>query len=125
MLHILLGAATLLQTPEPGPGRLHFIASVAQYGPVGYRDPLGVVSPDGVWLATASETRLRVLPVVGGPMTHHNASAQVLSDGPAGTRFVWIADLLPHELAPRIAAMIEEGLAVIKRTLERRDCAGA
>ena len=22
--------------------------------------------------------------VVGGPMTHHNASAQVLSDGPAG-----------------------------------------
>lgn len=63
--------------------------------------------------------------VVGGPMTHHNASAQVLSDGPAGTRFVWIADLLPHELAPRIAAMIEEGLAVIKRTLERRDSAGA
>src|SRR6266568_4992659 len=34
------------------------------------------------------------------------------------SRFVWIADLLPHELAPAIAEMIEQGLAVIKRTLE-------
>ena len=31
---------------------------------------------------------------------------------------VWIADLLPHEVAPAIAEMIEQGLAVIKRTLE-------
>jgi carbon monoxide dehydrogenase subunit G len=56
--------------------------------------------------------------VVGGRMTHHNASAQVLSDGEGGSRFVWIADLLPHELASDIAAMMEQGLAVIKRTLE-------
>ena len=55
--------------------------------------------------------------VVGGRMTHHNASAQVFADG-AGSRFVWIADLLPHELKPAIAAMIEQGLAAIKRTLE-------
>jgi hypothetical protein len=27
--------------------------------------------------------------------------------------------LLPHELAPAIAAMMEQGLVVIKRTLER------
>ena len=33
--------------------------------------------------------------VVGGPMTHHDASAQVFDDG-TGCRFVWIADLLPH-----------------------------
>ena len=56
--------------------------------------------------------------VVGGRMTHHNASAQVLPDGEGGSRFVWIADLLPHELAPGIAAMMEQGLAFIKRTLE-------
>ena len=55
---------------------------------------------------------------VGGPMTHYNASAQVFADGAARTRFVWIADLLPHELAPAIAGMIDQGLAVIKRTLE-------
>ena len=56
--------------------------------------------------------------VVGGRMTHYNASAQVFPDGEDRSRFVWIADLLPHELAPAIAEMIEKGLAVIKRTLE-------
>ena len=56
--------------------------------------------------------------VVGGQMTHHNASAQVLADGDGRTRFVWIADLLPHHLAPTIAAMMDQGLAVIKHTLE-------
>jgi carbon monoxide dehydrogenase subunit G len=58
---------------------------------------------------------------VGGSMTHHNASAQVLPDGAAGCRFVWIADLLPNEVAPAIAAMIEQGMAVIKQTLERSE----
>ena len=58
--------------------------------------------------------------VVGGRMTHHNASAQVFPDGEGHSRFVWIADLLPHEVAPGVAAMMEQGLAVIKRTLEGR-----
>jgi hypothetical protein len=58
--------------------------------------------------------------VVGGRMTHHNASAQVIPEG-AGCRFVWIADLLPHELAPMIATMIEQGMAVIKKTLEQTE----
>ena len=53
-------------------------------------------------------------------MTHHNASAQVFPDGQGGSRFVWIADLLPHELAPTVASMMDQGLAVIKRTLELR-----
>src|SRR5215468_4218589 len=53
----------------------------------------------------------------GGAMTHHNASAQVFSDGDA-CRFVWIADLLPDELAPTIAGMIEHGLAAIRKHLE-------
>lgn len=55
----------------------------------------------------------------GGPLTHHNASAQVFADGDGRTRFVWIADLLPDDVAPKIAAMMDEGLAVIKRTLEQ------
>lgn len=56
--------------------------------------------------------------VVGGMMTHHNGSAQVFSNGANGCRFVWIADLLPDEVAPSIAAMMEQGIAVIKQTLE-------
>ena len=62
---------------------------------------------------------------VGGPMTHYNASAQVFEHGDGRTRFVWIADLLPHELAPQIAGMIDQGLAVIKRTMEDAERAEA
>ena len=67
------------------------------------------------------EARRVAWSVVGGRMTHHNASAQVFPDGPSGCRFVWIADLLPNEVAPAIAAMIEQGIAVIKDTLERTE----
>lgn len=55
---------------------------------------------------------------VGGRLSHHNASAQVFDDGAGGSRVVWIADLLPNELAPAIATMIEQGLVAMKRTLE-------
>jgi carbon monoxide dehydrogenase subunit G len=55
----------------------------------------------------------------GGRLTHHNASAQVFADG-EHTRFVWIADLLPHEMAPAIAAMMDQGLSAIRRALEHR-----
>lgn len=65
------------------------------------------------------QARRLVWSAVGGRMTHHNASAQVFEAGPQRTRFVWIADLLPHEVAPAIAGMIEQGLAAIKATLER------
>jgi carbon monoxide dehydrogenase subunit G len=54
---------------------------------------------------------------VGTRMTHHNASLQVFAEN-GGTRAVWIADLLPHDLAPAIAPMIEQGLGVMKRTVE-------
>lgn len=59
--------------------------------------------------------------VVGASMTHHNASAQVFPDGASGCRFVWIADLLPNAVAPAITALIEQGIAVIKQTLERTE----
>ncbi|HWY96766.1 MAG TPA: SRPBCC family protein [Steroidobacteraceae bacterium] len=55
--------------------------------------------------------------VVGTRMTHHNASLQLFAEN-GGTRGVWIVDLLPHEIAPQIAGMIEQGLSVMKRTME-------
>jgi carbon monoxide dehydrogenase subunit G len=64
------------------------------------------------------EARRLVWSAVGGQMTHHNASAQVFPDGDGRSRLVWIADLLPHEFAPTVAAMMDQGLAVIKRSLE-------
>ena len=57
--------------------------------------------------------------VVGGRLTHHNASLQVFPDGEGRSRVVWIADLLPHVLGPTIAGMIEQGMGVMKQTLER------
>jgi carbon monoxide dehydrogenase subunit G len=68
--------------------------------------------------------RRLVWAVVGGRMTHHNASLQVFADGEGGARAIWIADLLPNELAGPIGAMIEEGSAAIKRTLERGGARG-
>jgi len=56
--------------------------------------------------------------VVGGRLSHHNASAQVFPEGSAATRFVWIADFLPNEHAAAIATMIEHGLGAIKRHLD-------
>lgn len=65
--------------------------------------------------------RRLVWAVVGSPrLTHHNASLQVFPDGPERSRVVWIADLLPDAIAGYIQAMIEQGMAVMKKTLERR-----
>ena len=64
------------------------------------------------------EARRIVWSVVGGSMSHHNASVQVFPDG-TGSRLVWIADILPHEVAPQIKAMIAHAASVMKPTLER------
>jgi len=58
----------------------------------------------------------------GGRLTHHNASVQVFADGAGRSRLVWIADLLPHELAGDIRAMIEQAAAILKPTLEAQAC---
>jgi len=62
--------------------------------------------------------RRLVWAVVGGRLSHHNASMQIVPEGADHTRVVWIADLLPNELAGAIAGMIEQGLAAMKKTLE-------
>jgi carbon monoxide dehydrogenase subunit G len=64
------------------------------------------------------DNRRIVWSVHGGSMTHHNASAQVFSDAEGMTKVVWIADLLPDEAAGAVSAMMEQGMAVMKRTLD-------
>ncbi|MEJ2541772.1 MAG: hypothetical protein P8188_17705 [Gemmatimonadota bacterium] len=53
-----------------GPGGtapgLAWVATAHQRGIVGYRDPVGALSPDGAWLAYAEGRDLRVVPVGGG-----------------------------------------------------------
>src|SRR5215475_5635698 len=69
--------------------------------------------------------RRLVWAVVEGRPKHHNASLQVFADGSGGSRVVWIADLLPNDLAEPIAGMIEQGMRAMKQTLEGRRDVGA
>jgi hypothetical protein len=56
---------------------------------------------------------------VGGRSTHYNASTQVFADSAGKTRIVWIADFLPDTLAGDIANAMDQGVADMKKTLDR------
>ena len=64
------------------------------------------------------DARRLVWSIVDGPYSPHNGSAQIFCDCDGRTWFVWIADVLPDELAPRTAEMMDRGLLAIKDTLE-------
>ncbi|GAA2066522.1 hypothetical protein GCM10009801_13060 [Streptomyces albiaxialis] len=68
------------------------------------------------------EARRIAYAVVGGALDpkHHHASMQVLADGTEYSRFVWITDVTPDDLAGPIADMVDQGARVIKQTLETR-----
>ena len=52
------------------------------------------------------------------PFRHYNAAVQVF-DHEDGSRVVWTADLLPDETATFVAPMMDQGLAVMKETLDQ------
>ena len=66
--------------------RLQYVATARQWGPVGYRDPLGVMSPDGTWLAYTSGTRLYLQHTVGGPVTELEPGINTI------TEMAWLPD---------------------------------
>jgi len=66
------------------------------------------------------ESRRRVCwAVTDPPFQHYNGAAWVEPDINGGARFVWTADLLPHDLAAQVEEMMDAGIAVAKKTLER------
>jgi hypothetical protein len=56
---------------------------------------------------------------IPGTPSHHNASVQVFAAPEYSSRVVWIADLLPNEMKAPIEGMINQGMAVMKKTLDR------
>jgi Polyketide cyclase / dehydrase and lipid transport. len=64
------------------------------------------------------EARRFVWAAVGGPLTHHNASMQVLDDGDRSSRLIWITDILPNAIAGDIQVLINQGTVAIRQTLE-------
>jgi len=55
---------------------------------------------------------------IGGPLTHYNGAVQVFAEDRNQSRVVWTADFLPNEAAGQLRAMIEQGMAVMKKTLD-------
>jgi hypothetical protein len=64
-------------------------------------------------------TRRVAWAAVGGPVTHYNSSAQVFGNPDGSSTVVWLSDLLPNEAAPATEAMMTQGAAVMKATLDR------
>jgi carbon monoxide dehydrogenase subunit G len=63
--------------------------------------------------------RRLVYSVASGRLTHHNASLfQVVAEG-AGSRLIWVADVLPDTAAETVGAMMEQGAAAAKRALDK------
>ncbi|HYL78523.1 MAG TPA: SRPBCC family protein [Bryobacteraceae bacterium] len=78
----------------------------------------GVVLREPI-VAIDDEARRVVWSAISERLTHYNASAQVFANPDGQTRVVWIADLLPNEAAGTIGSMMEEGMAAMKKTLDR------
>jgi len=77
-------------------------------------------------VAVDENARRLVYSVVESPLhsTHDNSSAQVVADADGRSRFVWIKDVLPDELAPRIDELMTRGISVVKQTLESPTSSG-
>lgn len=70
-------------------------------------------------VAVDEDQRRLAYAIVGNErLVAHSASAQVFAKGRRKTRFVWISDFLPDELAPYISAQMEQGAAAAKKTIE-------
>lgn len=50
-------------------------------------------------------------------LRHHSASVQVFDEVPGRCRLVWIADVLPHEAAAMVGAMMDQAVASMRETL--------
>ena len=78
-----LAACTEFPDPDQAP---RLVATVHQFGPVGYRDPLGIISPDGRSLVTAANHVLQVRPLDGGePRLLPSGTARI-------THLIWHPD---------------------------------
>jgi hypothetical protein len=69
-------------------------------------------------ILSVDDERMRVAwAIVGQKFHHYQGVARVEPDGD-GSKFIWMTDLLPDDLAPGVEAMMTAGLDVIRKTLE-------
>jgi len=63
--------------------------------------------------------RRLVYAIVSERIRQHSASAQVFAEPDGRTRFVWIADVLPNEIAPYMDTQMDLGVAAMQKALGR------
>jgi hypothetical protein len=63
------------------------------------------------------ERRRLVYAVVSERVKQHSASIQIVADGDARCRMIWIADVLPNEIAPYVSSQMDLGCAAMQKTL--------
>ncbi|MFE4516681.1 SRPBCC family protein [Kitasatospora sp. NPDC056783] len=75
---------------------------------------------DELIVSLDDDTRRIAYAVVGGSLDadHHHATMRVLDADAGRSRFVWTIDVRPHALAGPIAEMVDQGVSVIRRTME-------
>jgi polyketide cyclase/dehydrase/lipid transport protein len=71
-------------------------------------------------LVDCDDVRKRlVYAVISERMKQHSASVQVIAEGTARCRIVWIVDVLPHEIAPYIDGQMDLAAAAMQTALAR------
>lgn len=68
-------------------------------------------------VSSDDEARRLVYAIIDQRFKHYSASVQVFTDG-AGSRVIWLIDLLPNDLAPLVTQMSGAGAAAMKVALE-------
>lgn len=69
-------------------------------------------------IAQDEDERRLVWSIVDGPYAHHNGAAQIIANEDGTTHFVWIADVLPNEMAEITGELMERGIETVKQSLE-------
>jgi hypothetical protein len=78
----------------------------------------GLVATETLVTSDAAARRLVYSVNPNERLAHHNASFQVFDD-PAGSRVVWIADILPDTMAESVGGMMSQGAEIMRRHLSR------
>jgi hypothetical protein len=75
-------------------------------------------------LVDCDDSRRRlVYAVISERLKQHSASVQVIADGEANSRLIWIVDALPHEIAPYMNDQMDQAAAVMQKALGRNHAA--
>jgi hypothetical protein len=74
-------------------------------------------------LVDCDDARRRlVYAVISERVKQHSASVQVVADGEARCRIVWIVDVLPHEVGPYISGQMDAAATAMQGAFEKAAC---